>query len=200
MCDLVNAMHKSHKHYVQMNIILERYEMPFNEMTGEEIVYAVAEKNYQGNVISSSDRLLGDFRKGMLGLVSLESPPPYLKQTPTSSSKKGKDSTEQQLDSHASRNKDIMTVKRRRQEDAGSGGDAYGDEEEDDNEAEGDDGDTVGDGEGQAKREGGVSVVGEKKRNLATSSSSSSSSSSAQPPLPKPRSSLDIGRGNYDGW
>ena len=34
MCDLLNNLHKQHKNYVGMNKILERYELPFNEMTG----------------------------------------------------------------------------------------------------------------------------------------------------------------------
>lgn len=37
MCDLLNNLHKQHKNYVGMNKILERYELPFNEMTG--IIY-----------------------------------------------------------------------------------------------------------------------------------------------------------------
>ena len=74
MCDLLNNLHKQHKNYVGMKKIIERYDMPFNEMTGEEIVFEVARKNYQGNSISASDKLLGDFRKGFLGYGSLEAP------------------------------------------------------------------------------------------------------------------------------
>ena len=74
MCDLLNNLHKQHKNYVGMNKIIERYDMPFNEMTGEEIVFEVARKKYQGNSISAADKLLGDFRKGFLGYGSLEAP------------------------------------------------------------------------------------------------------------------------------
>lgn len=43
-------------------------------MTGEDIVYEVAQKYYRGNMTSSSDKLLADFRKGYLGYCSLEAP------------------------------------------------------------------------------------------------------------------------------
>ena len=48
--------------------------MNFDELTGEEIVYEVAQKFYRGNHTSASDKLLGDFRKGFLGYSSLEAP------------------------------------------------------------------------------------------------------------------------------
>lgn len=37
-------------------------------------MYTIAEKFYQGNSISASDKLLGDFRKGFMGFCSLEAP------------------------------------------------------------------------------------------------------------------------------
>lgn len=37
-------------------------------------MYTIAEKFYQGNSISASDKLLGDFRKGFMGYCSLEAP------------------------------------------------------------------------------------------------------------------------------
>ena len=43
-------------------------------MTGEEIVYQVAEQFYNGNTVSSADKLLGDFRRGFFGSSSLEAP------------------------------------------------------------------------------------------------------------------------------
>ena len=55
-------------------ILLSRYEIPFADLSGEEIVYTIAEKFYQGNSISASDKLLGDFRKGFMGYCSLEAP------------------------------------------------------------------------------------------------------------------------------
>lgn len=79
MCDLINSVAKRHRGYCDMVKIRDRYGIPFDTMTGEEIVYQVAEKMYQGNSISASDKLLGDFRKGFLSLVSLEAPVDALK-------------------------------------------------------------------------------------------------------------------------
>lgn len=74
MCDEINRVYRIAPSYVDMRQILNRYKFPFNEMTGEEIVYEVAERVYRGNTISAADKLLGDFRKGMLTYGSLESP------------------------------------------------------------------------------------------------------------------------------
>jgi len=58
-----------------MNAIVSRYDLPnFSDMNGEEIVYEIAERYCQGNSISAADKLLGDFRKNMLGWGSLEYP------------------------------------------------------------------------------------------------------------------------------
>jgi ribosome biogenesis GTPase A len=75
MCERVISLHKTHRTYVDMRRIKLRYELPFDEMTGEEIVYTVADKFYHGNQISAADRLLGDFRKNLMGYGSLEATP-----------------------------------------------------------------------------------------------------------------------------
>lgn len=55
--------------------VIERYNFPFDELNGEEIVNELADRKYQGNAISAADKLLGDFRKGLLGThSSLEYP------------------------------------------------------------------------------------------------------------------------------
>ncbi len=75
MCDEINKLHRSTRGYVNMNSIVSRYDLPnFMDMNGEEIVYEIAEKYCQGNSISAADKLLGDFRKNMLGWGSLEHP------------------------------------------------------------------------------------------------------------------------------
>lgn len=74
MCNELNRLYKEEKSYIKMKAIQERYEIPFTDLTGEEIVYEIAELNYKGNLISASDKLLGDFRKGFLGYGSLETP------------------------------------------------------------------------------------------------------------------------------
>ena len=38
-------------------------------------MYEIAKKMYGGNEISAADKLLGDFRRGFMGLCSLEVPP-----------------------------------------------------------------------------------------------------------------------------
>lgn len=75
MCDLINKVHSESRGYVNMRKILERYKIAYETMSGEEIVYEVAERMYQGNTVSAADKLLGDFRKLMLGFGSLEAAP-----------------------------------------------------------------------------------------------------------------------------
>ena len=74
MCDSLIELHAREPSFVDMRRVEDRYEMPFRSMTGEEIVYEVAEKFYKGNTVSSADKLLGDFRRGFLGSSSLEAP------------------------------------------------------------------------------------------------------------------------------
>ena len=76
MCDQINQLHASTRGFVDMRRINERYEsFNFQELTGEQIVYKIAEQYYHGNSVSAADRILGDFRKGLLGFGSLEAPP-----------------------------------------------------------------------------------------------------------------------------
>ena len=74
MCDRINRMYQEFPCYVDMDHIVGRYDMPFDQMSGEEIVYEVAQRSYQGNSISAADKLLGDFRKNLLRYGSLEGP------------------------------------------------------------------------------------------------------------------------------
>lgn len=72
LCDQLNALHRTAKYYVDMSRIVDRYNLDFTKMTGDEIVYEIGQKFYKGNIISAADKLLGDFRKGLLGYGSLE--------------------------------------------------------------------------------------------------------------------------------
>jgi len=72
LCDQINIIHRRHKAHVDMSRINERYKFAFDELSGEEIVFKVAANVYQGNQISAADKILGDFRKGLMGLCSLE--------------------------------------------------------------------------------------------------------------------------------
>lgn len=72
LCDQINIIHRNNKAHVDMGRINDRYNFNFDEMTGDEIVYKVADDVYHGNQISAADKILGDFRKGFMGYCSLE--------------------------------------------------------------------------------------------------------------------------------
>eukprot|EP00600_Ochromonadales_sp_CCMP1393_P008839 CAMPEP_0174955012 /NCGR_PEP_ID=MMETSP0004_2-20121128/748_1 /TAXON_ID=420556 /ORGANISM="Ochromonas sp., Strain CCMP1393" /LENGTH=380 /DNA_ID=CAMNT_0016202899 /DNA_START=169 /DNA_END=1312 /DNA_ORIENTATION=+ len=74
LCDKLIALHRRNPNYVSMSDIIKRYKMPYDEMNGEEILYEIANKVYRGNTISAADKILGDFRKGLLKYGSLEAP------------------------------------------------------------------------------------------------------------------------------
>jgi ribosome biogenesis GTPase A len=74
MCDHLNTLHKLKPAYVDMKTIKHRLKIPFDQMTGEEIVYELGETVYHGNHFSAADKLLGDFRKNMFNYGSLEKP------------------------------------------------------------------------------------------------------------------------------
>jgi ribosome biogenesis GTPase A len=44
-------------------------------MSGEDYLHAVAEKAFKGDVERTARQILTDFRKGVLGAISLEVPP-----------------------------------------------------------------------------------------------------------------------------
>jgi ribosome biogenesis GTPase A len=44
-------------------------------MTGEDYLHAVAELKFKGDVERTARQILVDFRKGVLGAISLEVPP-----------------------------------------------------------------------------------------------------------------------------
>ena len=72
LCDQINMIYKKHHDHVDMAHIRDRYKIDFDQMSGDEIIYKVADIVYQGNQISAADKILGDFRKGLLGFCSLE--------------------------------------------------------------------------------------------------------------------------------
>lgn len=75
MCEKLIELHAKKPTYLDMSRIEERYALPFQTMKGEHIVTHIANKFFNGNTTSAADRLLGDFRKGHLGLCSMEIPP-----------------------------------------------------------------------------------------------------------------------------
>lgn len=52
-----------------------RYELDPSSLTGEEYLQALASSRHQGNVERTTQELLNDFRKGLLGPILLELPP-----------------------------------------------------------------------------------------------------------------------------
>jgi hypothetical protein len=62
--------------YVQMERVVSRYELNPLVLSGEEVLHRLAQKMYKGNLYSAADRILADFRKGLLGPTTLEVPPP----------------------------------------------------------------------------------------------------------------------------
>jgi ribosome biogenesis GTPase A len=57
------------------NSLVTRYDLDALDMTGEEFIYNLAEKNYQGDKEKAARQILNDFRKGYLGGLALEFPP-----------------------------------------------------------------------------------------------------------------------------
>lgn len=74
MCDFLIHINRFGNKFVNMQHIKERYKIDFDQMTGEDIVYQLAKIYYHGNTVSAADKLLGDFRKGLLVWGSLEAP------------------------------------------------------------------------------------------------------------------------------
>lgn len=72
MCELLKGLHRRRPDFVDMPAILERFGIPLDTLTGEETVNRLADAQYGGNALAAADRLLGDFRKGLLGFGSLE--------------------------------------------------------------------------------------------------------------------------------
>jgi ribosome biogenesis GTPase A len=77
LVDMLNRLYyRKGLYYVNMNKIEKRYNIPFQDMTGDEVLYEIGKNSCQGNLISAADKLLADYRKGYLGLTSLEAPIP----------------------------------------------------------------------------------------------------------------------------
>jgi ribosome biogenesis GTPase A len=75
MCNYLNQLYRqTGKQIVDMHKIENRYKLDFSKMTGDEIVYQIAETSCQGNTLSAADKLLSDFRKNMFTYASLEFP------------------------------------------------------------------------------------------------------------------------------
>ena len=76
MVDMVNEMRRINPSFVDSRQIAKRYgtDIPFFALSGEDVLFAVAEKYYHGDALNASQRLLGDFRRGFMGTTALEAP------------------------------------------------------------------------------------------------------------------------------
>eukprot|EP01036_Dinobryon_divergens_P035947 gene35947-46681_t len=106
LCDRINVIYKQEPRYVDMRLIKERYKLEFTRMSGEEIVYEVAERMYKGNMISAADKLLGDFRRGFLGKTTLQIPEQTLQRGAQSQSRSSAYATTSGSDGVSSENGD----------------------------------------------------------------------------------------------
>lgn len=64
--------------FQQLNLapkLTERYQLEVAEMNGETYLQQLAQHRYQDNTERAACQLLNDFRKGLLGTISLEVPP-----------------------------------------------------------------------------------------------------------------------------
>ncbi|PSB04382.1 ribosome biogenesis GTPase YlqF [Merismopedia glauca] len=57
------------------DLLESRYKLHPGEMSGEDYLHAVAELGFKGDVERTARQMLTDFRKGVLGAISLEVPP-----------------------------------------------------------------------------------------------------------------------------
>ena len=72
LISVLNGVFVSHPHYVDMNTIEKRYKIPFRSLSTEAIFEHIAENLCQDCDISAANKLLGDFRKGLMGYNILE--------------------------------------------------------------------------------------------------------------------------------
>ena len=72
MCTVLNNIYTTNPYYVDMQTIESRYKIPFHTMTSESIFNHICENYCQSDEISAANKLLGDYRKGLLGYNSLE--------------------------------------------------------------------------------------------------------------------------------
>jgi ribosome biogenesis GTPase A len=61
--------------FLPKNPLLERYQLDSELLSGEDYLSALAKFRYQGDVERTARQILTDFRKGLLGAISLEIPP-----------------------------------------------------------------------------------------------------------------------------
>lgn len=78
LVDLLKALSYSNSTTPKLlpdNPLLARYQLDPSLLSGESYLPALAQHRYQGDVERAARQILNDFRKGLLGTISLELPP-----------------------------------------------------------------------------------------------------------------------------
>lgn len=80
MVDFLTSLEADSNGFVSASCLQSRYRLDPTNYTGEGFLHQVSEQLDQGDVERTARRILDDFRKGLLGQVSLELPPDLLTQ------------------------------------------------------------------------------------------------------------------------
>jgi ribosome biogenesis GTPase A len=189
MFELLRRLQKQKPGYVNAAKIQQRFKVDMTQITGDEVINDVAYKLYKDNLISAADRLLSEFRKGMIGKNSLESPPVDVrtlkpKQPSTTSTKKNNKAA---ANMHDSIQVDDLEDEEDEEEDY------YEEEEEGELFMDGDhDGEDIGDADDDEASDLGDLNVGDQP---STTTKSKKKDKNVLFNI-----DIEAGRGKYDGW
>jgi len=75
LVDLLNYLEATAEGLLPQYPLQSRYGLDSTPVTGEDYLHALAKGRHQGDVERTARQLLTDFRKGLLGAISLELPP-----------------------------------------------------------------------------------------------------------------------------
>lgn len=76
LIELLSYLDATSDGLVSLDCLESRYGIPVGEMTGEDYLARLGSDRCQGDIERAARQLLNDFRKGVLGAISLELPPP----------------------------------------------------------------------------------------------------------------------------
>lgn len=74
LCDYINEIYRFNHQYVDMELLENRFKVPFYSMTGHDIVSSFAARAFHDNMTLAANKILTDFRKGHLGYICLDAP------------------------------------------------------------------------------------------------------------------------------
>jgi ribosome biogenesis GTPase A len=76
LVDLIKQLHAQAPDLVPLQVLRSRYDLDARDLSGESYLPALAEHRYKGDIERVARQMLNDFRKGILGAIPLELPPP----------------------------------------------------------------------------------------------------------------------------